>query len=166
MPTLWYKGASMAEEIDIREVSGCTCLSARRAGRRLTQIYDDALRPAGLTVNQFGLLAKLYGASLAGRPSLSMGALAERLGMDPTTLNRNLKPLGAQGLVADSADHEDRRVRAVFITTKGVAKLRKAVAFWRRAQTRVEAALGAEASQTLRSLLDLASAKLAKKPRE
>jgi DNA-binding MarR family transcriptional regulator len=95
-----------------------------------------------------------------------MGALAERLGMDPTTLNRNLKPLGAQGLVADSADHEDRRVRAVFITTKGVAKLSKAAAFWRRAQTRVEAALGAEASQTLRSLLDLASAKLAKKPRE
>jgi DNA-binding MarR family transcriptional regulator len=123
----------MADEIDIREISGCTCLSARRASRRLTQIYDRALEPAGLTVNQFGLLAKLYGASLRGRASLSVGALAERLGMDPTTLNRNLKPLTARGLVAVGVDREDRRARAIRITDKGRARLRKAVPFWRHA---------------------------------
>jgi DNA-binding MarR family transcriptional regulator len=152
----------MADQIDIREVSGCTCLSARRAGRQLTQIYDHALKPAGLTVNQFGLLAKLYGASLAGRQGLSIGMLAERLGMDPTTLNRNLKPLAARGLVADGADPEDRRVRAILITSKGLSKLRKAVPFWRGAQARIQEALGVEATLALRSLLDLASAKLAR----
>jgi DNA-binding MarR family transcriptional regulator len=152
----------MADQIDIREISGCACLSARRAGRQLTQIYDRALKPAGLTVNQFGLLAKLYGASLVGRQGLSIGVLAERLGMDPTTLNRNLKPLAARGLVADRVDPEDRRVRAILITSKGLAKLRKAVPFWRRAQTRIQKALGVEATLALGSLLDLASAKLAK----
>jgi DNA-binding MarR family transcriptional regulator len=156
------KNASMADQIDIREVSGCTCLRARRTTRQLTQIYDTSLKPAGLTVSQFGLLAKLYGASLAGRRSLSIGTLAERLGMDPTTLNRNLKPLVAQGLVADRVDAEDRRVRAVLITAKGRAKLRKAVPFWRRAQARIQEALGVEATLALGDLLDLASSKLAK----
>ena len=152
----------MAEEIDIREISGCTCLGARRTSRQLTQIYDQALKPAGLTVNQFGLLAKLYGASLAGQPSLPIGALAERIGMDPTTLNRNLKPLAALGLVADAAEREDRRIRAVRITDKGRATLRKAVPFWRRAQRRIEENLGVEAARALNGLLDLASAKLEK----
>ncbi len=149
----------MANPIDIREVSGCTCLRARRTSRRLTQIYDQALKPAGLTVNQFGILAKLHGASLAGR-SLPIGALAERLGMDPTTLNRNLKPLAARGLVADRADRKDQRVRAIVITEKGRAKLRAAVPFWRSAQLRVQKALGAEATLALSDLLELAAGKL------
>jgi hypothetical protein len=48
----------MANELNIREVSGCTCLRARRTTRQLTQIYDRELEPAGVTINQFGLLAK------------------------------------------------------------------------------------------------------------
>jgi hypothetical protein len=50
----------MPDEIDIQEISGCTCLRLRRAARQMTQIYDGALEPAGITVNQFGLLAKLH----------------------------------------------------------------------------------------------------------
>lgn len=149
----------MTDRIDIREISSCTCLRARRASRLLTQIYDRALKPAGLTVSQFGLLANLYGASLAGRRSLSIGALAKRLGMDPTTLNRNLKPLAVRGLVADAANREDRRIRAVLITDKGRIELRKAVPFWRRAQTGMQKALGTEAALALNSLLDFVSAK-------
>lgn len=152
----------MTNRLDIREISGCTCLHARRATRRLTQIYDRALKPVGLTANQFGLLTNLYGDTLAGGHGLSIGALAEQLGMDPTTLNRNLKPLTAQELVASGLGPEDRRVRVVVITNKGLARLRKAMAYWRRAQTQTRQALGAEAMLALNSLLDLASAKLAK----
>jgi len=151
-----------ADEIDIREVSHCTCLRARRTTRQLTQIYDRALEPAGLTVNQFGLLAKLYGAALFGKKSLSIGALADLLGMHPTTLNRDLKPLAAQDLVAEAAHPADRRVRAVAITGKGRAKLRRAATFWRQAQRQIDAALGAEAMAALNELLDLTSAKLTK----
>jgi len=149
-----------ATDIDIREVAGCTCLRARRATRHLTQIYDRALQPAGLTVNQFGLLAKLLGATLSGHRSLPIGALAARLGMHPTTLNRDLKPLLTQKLVAVTADPGDRRVRAVRLTGKGRAKLVKAVPFWRRAQQRVEEALGADSLRALNTLLDVASEKL------
>ena len=152
----------MADPIDIREVSGCTCLRARRLARQLTGAYDRALKPVGLTVNQFGVLAKLYGATRGGPAGLAIGALAERVGMHPTTLNRDLKPLKAQDLIADAAEGSDRRVRAVIITAKGIAKLRKAIPLWRRAQKRLEAALGPEPTHALNELLDLASTKLGK----
>ena len=152
----------MADPIDLREVSGCTCLRARRLARQLTAAYDRALKPVGLTVNQFGVLAKLYGATRGSPTGLAIGALADRVGMHPTTLNRDLKPLKAQDLIADAVEGSDRRVRAVIITAKGLAKLRKAIPLWRRAQKRLEAALGAEPTRALNELLDLASAKLGK----
>lgn len=150
----------MADRIDLREVSGCTCLAARRIARALTQAYDNALAPAALTVNQFGLLAKLYGASQGGRTGVRIGALAERLGMHPTTLNRDLKPLHAQGLVVDAIDASDGRARAVVITATGRARLRKAIPHWRRAQARLAGALGAELARSLGDVLGSASTKL------
>src|SRR5207247_8323335 len=95
---------TMANPIDLPEVSGCTCLRARRAARQLSRLYDGALEPVGLTVNQLGLLAKLLGASMSGRASLPIGALAERMGMHPSTLSRDLKPLRNQGIVVDCLD--------------------------------------------------------------
>src|SRR5215469_1185842 len=117
------KAWPMTDPIDLREVSGCSCLRVRRIARQLTQAYDGALAPVGLTVNQFGVLAKLFGASRGGRQGVPIGALAARLGMHPTTLNRDLKPLRAQGLVGDAVDASDGRVRALTITAKGRAKL-------------------------------------------
>jgi DNA-binding MarR family transcriptional regulator len=150
----------MADLIDIREASGCTCQRVRRLARQLTQAYDQALAGAGLTVNQFGLLAGLSGATQGGRSSLSVGALAERLGMHPTTLNRDLKPLKAQRLIADAIDPSDRRIRAVTITRAGRARLARALPFWRRAQKQLEHALGVETARALNGMLDLAAGKL------
>jgi DNA-binding MarR family transcriptional regulator len=147
-------------DIDIRAIAQCSCLRLRRTTRRVTQIYDRLLEPAGLTVNQFGLLARLYGAKLR-REMLPIGTLAERVGMDPTTLNRSLKPLEAEGLVANATDPADRRVRAVLITERGVAKLEQAVPSWRRAQAQIDDALGLDASVALNGLLELSYAKLA-----
>lgn len=150
----------MAYAIDIREVSGCTCRRVRRATRMFTQIYDRALEPVGLTANQFELLCNLFGAGLTDEEYLPIGTLAARMGMHPTTLTRDLKPLIAQGLVADTDDPRDGRVRPVHITREGRDKLRKAVPAWRGAQKRVERALGAEAALALNSLLDVTAAKL------
>ena len=147
-------------EVDIREIAECTCLRLRRTTRRVTQIYDRALGPAGLTVNQFGLLARLYGAALRAE-SLSVGMLAERVGMDPTTVNRGLKPLEAEGLVEIAWDPADRRARAIAITEAGIAKLSEAVPLWRDAQALVTGAIGLDVSVSLNGLLELSYAKLA-----
>lgn len=149
----------MTESIDIREISSCTCFRARRAAGRITRLYARALAPVGITVNQFGLLARLLGASMRGQGSLSIGALADLVGVDPSTLNRDLKPLKVQGFVDDTSDPSDRRVRAVHITKKGRSKLNEAVPAWRRAQVHVQEVLGLEVMLSLNGLLDLASAK-------
>jgi DNA-binding MarR family transcriptional regulator len=146
---------------ELEEVMACTGLRMRRATRLITQIYDQALQPTGITINQFGLLAHLYGASLASAGGLPLGALAQRVDMDPTTLNRSLKPLEARGLVRDSSDPGDGRVRLLRLTAKGLAEWRKAIPYWRQAQKRVEQAIGAKPLHALNELLDLSAEKLA-----
>jgi DNA-binding MarR family transcriptional regulator len=150
--------------VDVQEIAGCTCLRLRRASRKLTQIYDRLLDAAGLTVNQFGLLAQLYSADMGRSTGLSMGAIADRLGLDPTTLNRNLKPLHLQGLVKDATDSTDRRVRIIRITEKGRRTVERAMPFWRQAQAQVARAMGEEAIAALNSLLDQSTSNLATVP--
>ena len=152
----------MTEPIDIQEIVACTCLRARRATRRLTQIFDDALKPIHLTVNQFGVLSYLYGSTLAGNDHLAVGVLADRVGKHPSTLNRDLKPLEALGFVSNVADPTDRRVRAVQITRKGRNQLRKAVPYWRRAETQIRERLGVDSMLALNELLDHATTRLEK----
>jgi DNA-binding MarR family transcriptional regulator len=151
----------MAYSIDIREVSRCSCRRVRRTARRLTQFYDQALQPSGLTANQFDLLSNLFGVSLTDQKNLPIGALAARMGMHPTTLTRDLRPLTAQKLVANAKFPSDRRIRAIYLTNRGREKLRRAVPYWRRAQMQVESALGAEAMFALNAMLDAAFVKLA-----
>lgn len=151
---------AMKLDVDIRHLLGCTCFSLRRAARQVTQIYDHRLAPAGLTANQFTLMVQLYGFAAAGRPGLSIGALAERVGMDPTTLTRNLQPLEAQGLVGRAAAPEDGRVRTITITDKGFRRLQKAVPLWQQAQTHIEEALGAQNMLALKGFLDLSFERL------
>ncbi|MDH3474180.1 MAG: MarR family transcriptional regulator, partial [Rhodospirillales bacterium] len=64
----------------------------RRTARRLTQAYDQALRPSGLRLTQFSVLANLTRSG-----GLSITDLAELLAMERTTLTRNLRPLERAG---------------------------------------------------------------------
>jgi len=152
--------AQKGSPIDIREVLGCTCLRLRSTTRAVTQLYDHLLTPVGITIGQFGILARLYGAGLRGHAALPIGVLADLHNMDPTTLTRNLKPLIAAGLVEDGRDARDRRVRTLSLTTVGRERLTEAMPFWREAQHRVQAVLGAETMLALNGLLDLSSVKL------
>ena len=147
------------KDVDIREVAQCSCLRLRRITRRVTQVYDRVLEPAGLTVSQFGLLARLYGAK-ARREVVAIGILAERIGMDPTTLSRSLKPLESLGLIDNAVNPEDRRRRVVRITEAGIRKLRQAVPLWCKAQRQIDDALGIDASVALNGLLELSYERL------
>lgn len=145
--------------VDVRDVAGCTCLGLRSAGRLATQMFEAHLQPAGLTVGQFGVLARVYGSSLSRAP-MSMRELADALGMDPTTLNRTLKPLESQGLVATAPDPEDRRARRIQLTASGKDRLAEAMPLWRAADEDLRRTVGAEATLTLSGLLSLAGEKL------
>ena len=114
----------------------CSCALVRRAARRLTQAYDAALRPIGLKLTQYSVLA-----NVAQAGGLSITDLAERLAMDRTTLTRNLKPLLSQGLLRMNAG-EDRRQRLIAVTDEGREALSKALPLWRGVQTRMTRGLG------------------------
>lgn len=135
---------------------GCTCMRLRKATRRVSQIYDRSLEQAGMTVTQYGLLGQLM-----RHDGIGIGALAEKLIMDPTTLTRNLRPLQRRGLVAMKADKRDRRSRCLHLTARGRAAFEQAVPAWVRAQRRVERALGGSEAAALNEALDRVLEKLA-----
>ncbi len=145
---------------EINEVGGCLLLRVRRLARRAAAIYDRQLEPAKLTISQFGLMAQIHGLSRARPPGPTLGTVAERFGMDPTTLNRSVKPLVAAGWIAIAVDLEDRRARILSVTAAGRAKLGEALPLWRAAEAEVERALGVETTLAMKGLLDLATARL------
>ena len=131
------------------DVTGrCTAGRLLRAARRITREYDDALRPVGLTVTQFGLL------NAVGRyePD-SISELADLLALDRTTLSRNLKPLEKAGLIFRGEESEGRR-RRLLLTTLGVRRLEEAYPLWQEVQDRTEARLGEEGRNHLKAGLN------------
>ncbi len=133
----------------------CTCLALRRATRRVTQIYDAHMKPLGLRITQFAVLGQLAGAGSpsAGPVVLSITALARRLGLDRSTLGRNVRPLIKAGLVVMEGG-ADRRAHTLALTEAGRALLDKAVPLWRDAQRHVSEKLGRDKTRTLRAVLD------------
>ncbi|KAA0972138.1 winged helix-turn-helix transcriptional regulator [Aureimonas fodinaquatilis] len=114
----------------------CLCLHAQRAARALARRFDDALRPLGLKSGQFSILMSL------NRPHPpTLGAVAELLAMDRTTLTANLKPLERQGLIRVQSDQKDRRARRLALTAKGQSLLVQAVPVWKETHAAVEAGL-------------------------
>jgi DNA-binding MarR family transcriptional regulator len=103
--------------------SQCSATATRQATRRMTQLYDDALAPAGLRSTQYAIVDELH--RKADAPP-TMGELAETLVPDRSALGHNLRRLERDGLIALVAGDADRRLRRVVLTTKGVAKLREA----------------------------------------
>ena len=142
-----------APEFATGGMADCTAAKVRRLARRVTQIYDEGLAPHGLTVGQFGLLA-----CLRRREGVGVGALAERLGADASTVARLLKPLRAADLLVIVPDSSDRRAKSIRLTDTGAAKLRAAAAGWGSAQARVRAALGEGRLASLHFTLDDARA--------
>ena len=93
----------------------CACFNTRKAARAVTKFYDDVLAPSGLKATQLTMLGAI---SISGPTRMS--DLADMLGLDKTTLTRNLKLLQADGLI-DVAAGDDRRVRVATLTTRAGA---------------------------------------------
>jgi DNA-binding MarR family transcriptional regulator len=149
------------DKLSTSDLRNCTCSRLRRAGRQVTQLYDQALEPAGLTIGQFGLLAYLATAGASESGGIAIGTLARARGMDPTTLTRNLKPLATAGWIEDARDPSDRRVRAVAITPSGRKKFLAAAPLWQSAETQMERLLGPETLASLNALLEVSISKIA-----
>lgn len=129
-------------------LESCVCHRLRTATRAVTRAYDEALRPVGLRATQLPVLV-----ASASDAVVSITALAEVMGMDRSTLTRNLRPLESEGLIKVGVEGW-RRSRALEITTKGRAKLQQALPLWEKAQRALRHKLGDRRWQLLHGDLD------------
>jgi DNA-binding MarR family transcriptional regulator len=128
----------------------CLCLHLQRAARAVARRFDEALRPMGLTNGQFSLLVSL------NRPiPPSIGAVADLLAMDRTTLTAALKPLERRGLIFVKPDASDRRSRLLGLTPAGRKLVTSALPVWQATHAELDGSLGDRSPKLLRSALNL-----------
>ena len=79
---------TMTKGLDMSAVENCVCFNLRWVTRAVTQFYDAEMRRHGIRPTQGSILA-----SLQAKDSWNMAELSDWLGMERTTLVRNLRPL-------------------------------------------------------------------------
>ena len=129
----------------------CTCGELRRAARAITLLYDNAFKSSGLLSTQFGVLQIICNIDF-----IRISDLAGKLGMDRTTLTRNLSVLERQGFI-EISQGKDHRTRIVTATQKGRSAVAKAILLWNEVQHKVKQEMGesswSELMQNLGKLL-------------
>ncbi len=147
--TLERAGKEPATMAGIAEATATTCLATRvrQLSRIITRVYDDAMRPLGITASQYTLLAQL-----AARDGITAVEIGHELDIEKSTLSRNLKRLLALGhIIMDPP--AGRRGRGLHLTPKGQGVLKDAYPIWQGAQSRAIAVMGADCRATLDGLL-------------
>jgi len=128
------------------EAAGCFCLASRQAARKITRLYDSHMQGSGIRATQFTILSQLM-----LRGEMPIGKLAGLLGMERTTLSRNLTLLEGKGWISIGAG-DDPRARMVAITTQGRGLVRRSFPFWSKAQAQIGKLLGADGQAALKLL--------------
>ena len=132
---------SKKQNIDVMLEQGmsagtCTCGELRKAARAITLLYDNAFKSSGLLSTQFNVLQAIYDSD-----SVRISDLAGKLGMDRTTLTRNLSVLERHGFI-EITQGRDHRTRIVTATQKGRSAVDKAILLWNEIQRKVKQKMG------------------------
>ncbi|MCK1516974.1 winged helix-turn-helix transcriptional regulator [Bradyrhizobium sp. 190] len=131
---------------DYMAAAGCFCLASRQAARKITRLYDSYMQGSGVRATQFTILSQLM-----LRGEMPIGKLASLLGMERTTLSRNLTLLEGKGWISINAG-EDPRARMIAITTQGRGLVRRGFPYWSKAQAHIGKLLGADGQAALKLL--------------
>ncbi len=134
-------------EPDLLACRVCLCLASRKASRTITRAFDRRLRPHGIRSTQFSILV-----TLMERGPTTIGDLAETLGIERTTLTRNLGVVEQRGWIKISVGDVDGRSRVITATRKGRRTVAEALPSWRAAQDAAAAALGRSGFTALHAL--------------
>ena len=126
--------------------AGCFCLASRQAARKITRLYDSLMQGSGVRITQFTILSQLM-----LRGEMPIGRLAGILGMERTTLSRNLNLLEDNEWVSVNVG-EDPRARMIGITARGRGIVRRGFPYWSKAQAHIGNMLGADGEAALKLL--------------
>jgi DNA-binding MarR family transcriptional regulator len=122
----------------------CLCVHVQTARRGVARHADGVFRPLGLTSGQFAMMLTLHRAA-----PITVGGLAKRLTMNPSTATADLKPLERRGLIASRSHAADGRVRLVALTDVGRTMLADAIELWATADDRATRRLSANELRAL-----------------
>lgn len=129
-------GHTQFENLKLAECLDCICYEFRKTARFVINYYDTALKDADLKSNQFIILVSV---AYLGSPNFKK--LAEFVGIDQSTLARNLTTVEKQKLVSVRTGR-NRREKLIALTKKGERKLMSSFPLWRKAQGRLVDELG------------------------
>jgi DNA-binding MarR family transcriptional regulator len=124
----------------------CLMTRSRRISRVLTHLFDQELRPFGVSASQFSLLVLIADMGSASRAEIGRANHQER-----STSTRNLQLLLQEGWAEEVLPVKGRR-RPVVLSEAGQALLVDAMPAWRTAQTKVRRLLGEEGAIALTHL--------------
>ena len=146
----------MSKELDMATVENCVCFNLRWVTRAVTQFYDSEMRRHGIRPTQATILL-----ALNSKETWSMAELSDLLGLERTTLVRNLRPLQRDGFVQTTGGGHGNRVE-VAITAKGRKQMEKLKPAWRAAQRAAVKTLGEKRWSAVLSDLETAALALNK----
>lgn len=126
----------------------CLAVRVRMLNRILTGVYDEALRPFGLTASQANLLT-----AVDQLGPVNHSELASALHIEKSTLSRNLSLMKKRGWLRSLAGDDARR-DSVAITAKGAKLLEKAFPSWQQAQRDAIDILGEDGAAALTAVAD------------
>jgi DNA-binding MarR family transcriptional regulator len=138
----------MSKELDFSVRQNCVCFNLRRVARAVTQFFDAEIRRHGIRSTQGTLLSALHGIGTS-----TMAELSEFLGMERTTLLRNIRPLQRDGLVSVEGGGQGGFVE-LSLTAKGRKQIEKLAPAWESAQQTAVQVLGEERWSAILADLD------------
>ncbi|HVO66360.1 MAG TPA: MarR family winged helix-turn-helix transcriptional regulator [Syntrophales bacterium] len=121
----------------------CIAVRIRMLSRMVTNIYDSALSPFGVKLNQMSILMVVY---LAGE--IGYEALCKRLKMEKSTASRNIERLKKKGWLAVIAVKDDRK-KYLKVTAAGEVLLGKVHEAWEEAQIKASELLGKKGAEVI-----------------
>lgn len=124
------------------DLSSCLVLNTIAAARSLLRQHDAKLKPFGVTVQQFALLA-----AIRLNPGEPVATLAQRVLLDRTSLTRNLNLLERKGLVRRVANAAGN-VRLCELTEQGDAVLDRILPEWRQSKAAMTEGLAEQDAET------------------
>lgn len=113
--------------------STCYCTSLRRSANAISEFYDASLKASDLTAAQYYLLVNLSRLEAA-----NITHWAEHVGLDRSTMVRNIKVLQSRSLIETVAGHG----KTFTLSAEGKRALSLAVPLWEEAQRKIELLLG------------------------
>jgi DNA-binding MarR family transcriptional regulator len=140
--------------LDLLDPKNCTSFKAKRFARLVAREFDAHLANVGLKSTQFTILLHVH-----RRGPLTAGDLSALVGLEASTLTRNLRPLMDHGWIVQRPG-QDARSRWVSITPDGEQMIEKATVHWRIAQAQVNQTIGGQVILQIHALMDAAMDKL------